>query len=44
MYSYDDNNVRLNIPFGIAYESDLNEAKTLALSAVSSIDRILKIP
>jgi small-conductance mechanosensitive channel len=42
--SYDDSNVRLNIPFGIAYESDLNEAKTLALSAASSIDRILKIP
>ena len=42
--SYDDSNVRLNIPFGIAYESDLNEAKTLALSAASSIDRILKTP
>ncbi len=42
--SYDDSNVRLNIPFGIAYESDLNEAKTLALNAASSIDRILKTP
>jgi small-conductance mechanosensitive channel len=42
--SYDDSNVRLNIPFGIAYKSDLNEAKTMALSAASSIDRILKIP
>lgn len=42
--SYDDNNVRLNIPFGIAYESDLNIAKTLALSAASGIDRILKTP
>ena len=42
--SYDDNLLRLNIPFGIAYESDLNKAKTLALSAATSIDRILKIP
>jgi small-conductance mechanosensitive channel len=42
--SYDDNLIRLNIPFGIAYESDLNKAKTLALSAATGIDRILKIP
>ena len=42
--SYDNNRVRLNIPFGIAYESDLNKAKALALSAAGSIDRILKIP
>ena len=42
--SYDDNHIRLNIPFGIAYESDLNKAKTLALSAATSIDRILKVP
>jgi small-conductance mechanosensitive channel len=42
--SYDDNNLRLSIPFGIAYRSDLNKAKTLALSAATSIDRILKIP
>ena len=42
--SYDDNLVRLIIPFGISYESDLNKAKALALSAGTSIDRILKIP
>ncbi|MGD8901770.1 MAG: mechanosensitive ion channel, partial [Desulfobacterales bacterium] len=42
--SYDNNNLRLSIPFGIAYRSDLNKAKTLALSAATSIDRILKIP
>ena len=42
--SYDDNLLRLNIPFGIAYESDLNKAKTLALNVATSIDRILKIP
>jgi len=42
--SYDNNLVRLNIPFGIAYKSDLNKAKTLALSATTGIARILKTP
>jgi len=42
--SYDDNRIRLIIPFGIAYESDLNKAKALALNAAGSIERILKIP
>ena len=42
--SYDDNHLRLNIPFGIAYKSDLKKAKTLALRAATSIARILKIP
>jgi small-conductance mechanosensitive channel len=42
--SYNDNRIGLNIPFGIAYESDLNKAKTLAVSAAAGIDRILKIP
>ena len=42
--SYGDNLLRLIIPIGIAYESDLNKAKTLALSAATSIARILKIP
>jgi small-conductance mechanosensitive channel len=42
--SYDDNLIRLQITFGIAYESDLKKAKTLALSAATSIDRILKTP
>ena len=42
--SYDDDHIRLNIPFGVAYESDLNKAKTLALNAATGIDRILKVP
>jgi small-conductance mechanosensitive channel len=42
--SFDDDRVRLHIPFGIGYESDLNKAKTLALDAAGSINRILKIP
>jgi len=42
--SYNDKQIRLNISFGIAYESDLNKAKNLAISAAMSIDRILKTP
>jgi small-conductance mechanosensitive channel len=42
--SYDDNHVRLHIPIGISYGSDLKKAIALAISAAMSIDRILKIP
>ena len=42
--SFSDNLIRLNILFGISYESDLKKAITLAISAAMSIDRILKIP
>lgn len=42
--SFEDNKLRLNIPFSIAYNSDLSKAKTLVLSAATSIARILKIP
>jgi small-conductance mechanosensitive channel len=42
--SYDDNLVRLVIPFGISYESDLRQAKVLALNASTNIKRILKNP
>lgn len=42
--SYDNNLIRLDIPFGIAYKSDLNMAKNLALSVITSIPRILKYP
>jgi small-conductance mechanosensitive channel len=42
--SYSDNRVRLRIPFGIAYKSDLKKAMTLALEAARSTDRVLKAP
>jgi small-conductance mechanosensitive channel len=42
--SYSDNLLRLNIPFGISYGSDLKKAIAFALSAAMSIERILKIP
>jgi small-conductance mechanosensitive channel len=42
--SYDDNLVRLHIPFGISYGSDLKMAISLAVTAAMSIDRVLKNP
>ena len=42
--SYDDNLVRLHIPFGISYGSDLKMATTLAVTAAMSIGRVLKNP
>ena len=42
--SYNDNKIRISIPFGIAYETNLDKAKTLALNAAMGIDRVLKIP
>jgi small-conductance mechanosensitive channel len=42
--SYDDNQLRLHIPIGISYGSDLKKAIALAISAAMSIDRILKTP
>lgn len=42
--SYSDNRVRINIPFGIAYKSDLKKAMALALEAARETDHVLKAP
>jgi small-conductance mechanosensitive channel len=42
--SFSDNLVRLDIPVGISYGSDLKKAIMLAVSAAMSINRVLKIP
>lgn len=42
--SFSDNRVRLRIPFGIAYKSDLKKAMALALEAARGTDRVLKAP
>jgi len=42
--SHDDNLLRLNIPVGISFASDLSKAIMLAVTAAKSIDRILKTP
>jgi small-conductance mechanosensitive channel len=36
--------IRIRIPFGISYSSDLQQAMTLALEAVQSVERILPTP
>ena len=36
--------VRIRIPFGISYSSDLHQAMALALEAVQSVERILPTP
>ena len=42
--TFDDERLRLAIPFGISYASDLKKAITLAVAAAQKIDRILKTP
>jgi small-conductance mechanosensitive channel len=42
--SFDNDLVRLHIPFGISYASDLKKAVALAEAAAMSIGRVLKIP
>ena len=42
--SYDNDLIRLHIPFGISYGSDLKMAITLAVKAALTIDRVLKTP
>jgi small-conductance mechanosensitive channel len=42
--SYSDNLIRLNIPVGVSYSSNLDNALTSAVTAAMSIERVLKIP
>jgi len=42
--SFSDNLVRLDIPIGISYGSDLKKAIAYAVQAAMNIDRILKVP
>jgi len=42
--SYSDNLIRLALPLGISYGSDLKKAISLAISAAMGINRILKVP
>jgi len=43
-WSYSDKNVRLRIPFGVSYNSDMHEVRRLVLEAVGDLPRILKKP
>ena len=42
--TFDDERLRLAIPFGISYASDLKKAIALAVAAAQKIDRILETP
>ena len=43
-WSYSDKNIRLKIPFGVSYNSDMNQVRELVLKAVDGLDRILDDP
>lgn len=43
-WTHMDTNVRLKIPVGVAYESDVNKALELLTEAASSVKRVLKNP
>ena len=43
-WSYSSKNVRMQVPVGVSYETDMNLAEKLMLEAAGSCDRILKAP
>jgi len=43
-WSYSNNNVRLRIPIGVHYNSDINKAIALCIEAIGEIPRALKTP
>ena len=43
-WSYTDRRVRLKIPIGVAYDTDLRQAQELCLQAAASVPRLLKDP
>ncbi|MFC1620159.1 mechanosensitive ion channel family protein [Candidatus Neomarinimicrobiota bacterium] len=43
-WSYTDRKVRLNIPIGVSYKSDVQQAIALALESTAETERVLKYP
>jgi potassium efflux system protein len=43
-YSYPSKNVRLNIPIGVAYGSDLDKVSEALLKAANSVEEVLEMP
>lgn len=43
-WSYSHNNIRLKIPVGIHYKSDLNKAIELCLEAAADVKRVMTLP
>lgn len=40
-WSYSDKNIRLKVPFGVSYDSDMNEVKRLVIEAVEGLTRVI---
>ncbi len=43
-WSYSSRNVRIQVPVGVSYEADMQQAEQLMLEAAKSCDRVLKSP
>ncbi len=43
-WSYSDDLLRLSIPLGISYKSDIRKAIALVIEAVASMERVLELP
>jgi len=43
-WSYSNPLVRIDVPFGVAYASDLREVRRLAIDATGRVDRVLSTP
>lgn len=43
-WSYSHDNLRLRIPVGVHYKSDVNKAIELCLEAAAEVDRVMKMP
>ncbi len=43
-WSYTDRKIRLHIPIGVSYKSDVHKARALILEATAEVDRVLKYP
>jgi small-conductance mechanosensitive channel len=43
-WSYSDRNVRIQVPVGVSYQTDLKQAEALMLQAAGATTRILKVP
>ena len=43
-WSYSSRNVRIQVPVGVSYEADMDQAEKLMLEAAKSCDRVLKSP
>ena len=43
-WSFSDKNIRLDVDFGVSYDSDPHEVTRIAIEATAGVDRVLSIP